>query len=285
MPANYQSISKAAWQIRRDLLTMIYEAQSGHPASSLGMTDIFTALFIGKILRHDPKRPEWDKRDYFFLSNGHISPVFYATLARDGYFPKEELKTFRQINSRLQGHPHFTFDLRYKVPGVENSSGPLGQGLSQAAGMAVALKMDKKRNKVFCMMSDGEQQEGQIWEAYQFIIHHQLNNLIGIIDCNNIQISGPIDKTLSLGNVKLKLMSFGFKVLEMDAHNFTDIFTKLELAKNENKQPIIIMAKSIPGKGVSFMENDYKWHGKAPNMSEYSQAINELNLKEKSSEQ
>lgn len=281
MPANYQSISKAAWQLRRDALTMIYQAQSGHPASSLGLADIFTALFLGKILRHDPKKPNWDKRDYFFLSNGHVSPIFYATLAKDGYFPHEELKTFRQINSRLQGHPHFTFDPKQNLPGVENSSGPLGQGLSQAAGMAIALKIDQKKNKIFCMMSDGEQQEGQIWEAYQFIIHHHLNNLIGIIDSNNIQISGTVAKTLSLGNLKLKLMSFGFKVLEMDAHDLTDIFNKMETAKNENKQPVIIITKSVPGKGVSFMENDYKWHGKAPSESEYRQAINELSLKEK----
>lgn len=282
MPANYQSISKAAWQIRRDLLTMIYEAQSGHPASSLGMADVFAALFLGRILRHDPKRPDWDKRDYFFLSNGHISPVFYAILARDGYFQRSELKTFRQINSRLQGHPHFTFDLRHKVPGVENSSGPLGQGLSQAAGTAIALKMDKKKNKVFCMMSDGEQQEGQIWEAYQFIIHHHLNNLIGIIDYNKIQISGTTKQILSLGNLKLKLMSFGFKVLEMDAHDFADIFEKFDLAKNETKQPVIIIANSIPGKGVSFMENNHDWHGRAPTESEYHQAIKELSIKEKS---
>jgi transketolase len=281
MPANYQSLSKTAWQIRRNLLGMIYQAQSGHPASSLGMADIFAALFIGKILRHDPKRPDWDKRDYFFLSNGHISPVFYATLAKDGYFPEEELKTFRKINSRLQGHPHFTFDQKKKLPGIENTSGPLGQGFSQAAGMAIALEMDGKKNKVFCMMSDGEQQEGQIWEAYQFIIHHHLNNLIGIIDFNNIQISGSIKETLSLGNLKLKLMSFGFKVLEMDAHNFIDIFAKFELAKKESKQPVIIIAKSIPGKGVSFMEKDYKWHGKAPSESEYQQAIKELAIKEK----
>ena len=281
MPANYQSISKAAWQIRRDLIEMIYQAKSGHPAGSLGMADVFAALFIGKILRHDSKKPNWDKRDYFFLSNGHISPVFYATLAKDGYFSHEELKTFRQINSRLQGHPHFTFDSKQKLPGVENTSGPLGQGLSQAAGMAIALEMDGKKNKVFCMMSDGEEQEGQIWEAYQFIIHHHLNNLIGIIDCNNIQISGSVRKTLSLGNLKLKLMSFGFKVLEMDAHNFADIFSKFELAKKETKQPVLIIAKSIPGKGVSFMEKDYQWHGKSPSESEYQQAIKELVIREK----
>lgn len=281
MPANYQAINKIAWQIRRESLQMIYEAQSGHPAGSLGMADVFATLFIGNVLRHDPKRPKWDKRDYFFLSNGHICPVFYATLAKNGYFPIEELKTFRQINSRLQGHPYFTFDPKKSLPGIENSSGPLGQGLSQAAGVAVALKMDKKKNKVFCMMSDGEQQEGQIWEAYQFIIHHRLNNLVGIIDYNQIQISGTTDQILSLGNLKLKLVSFGFKVLEMNAHDLKDVFEKLTLAKNEIQQPIVIMAKSIPGKGVSFMENNHKWHGKAPTASEYNQAIKELTIKEK----
>lgn len=282
MPANYQAINRIAWQIRRESLQMIYEAQSGHPAGSLGMADVFAVLFFGNILRHDPKRPKWDKRDYFFLSNGHICPAFYATLAKNGYFPIEELKTFRQINSRLQGHPHFTFDSKLALPGVENSSGPLGQGLSQAAGMAIALKMDKKKNKVFCMMSDGEQQEGQIWEAYQFIIHHGLNSLVGIIDYNQIQISGSINQILSLGNLKLKLVSFGFKVLEMNAHDLKDIFEKLTLAKNEVRQPVVVIANSIPGKGVSFMENNHKWHGQAPTASEYNQAIKELTIKEKS---
>jgi transketolase len=281
MPANDQVINRIAWQIRRESLQMIYEAQSGHPAGSLGMADVFATLFFGKILRHDSQRPNWEKRDYFFLSNGHISSVFYATLAKAGYFPIDELKTFRQINSRLQGHPHFTFDAQLALPGVENTSGPLGQGLSQAAGMAVALKMDQKQNKVFCMMSDGEQQEGQVWEAYQFIIHHHLNNLISMIDCNNIQISGTIEQTLTLGNLKLKLMSFGFKVLEMDAHDVADIFAKLTLAKNEVKQPVIVLAKSIPGKGVSFMENNYEWHGRIPTDNEYRQAMKELVIKEK----
>jgi transketolase len=281
MPAQYSSLYKIASQIRRDVLDMVYEAQSGHLAGSLGMADVFTSLFPGKILRHDSTRPKWDKRDYFFLSNGHISPVFYATLAKDGYFSREKLQTFRQINTRLQGHPHFTLNQEQSLPGVENSSGPLGQGLSQAAGLALALKMDHKKNKVFCMMSDGEQQEGQIWEAYQFIVHQQINNLIGIIDCNKIQISGTIDQVLSLGNLKLKLMSFGFKVLEMDAHDFTDIFEKFALAKNGNKQPVIILANSVPGKGVSFMENDYRWHGRPPNASEYHQALNELKIREK----
>lgn len=280
MPADYKNVSKAAWQIRQDILKMIYQAKSGHPGGSLGMSDVFAALFVGKLLRYDAKRPDWDKRDYLFLSNGHISPVLYASLAKVGYFPKEELLTFRQLNSRLQGHPHFTFDPKHRLEGVENTSGPLGQGLSQAAGMAIALKMDQKKNKVFCLMSDGEQQEGQIWEAYQFIIHHKLNNLISIIDYNQIQISGATKDVLGLGNLKLKLMSFGFKILDMDAHDFQDIFEKIEQAKME-KQATIILAHSIPGKGVSFMENDYRWHGRVPSESEYQQAIKELMIKEK----
>lgn len=281
MPANYSALQKIAWQLRREVLQMVYEAQSGHLASALGLADVLTVLYFGKILRHDAQRPKWEKRDYFFLSNGHVCAIVYATLAKAAYFPIDELKTFRQINSRLQGHPHFIFDAKESLPGIENSSGPLGQGLSQAAGMAMALKIDQKKNKVFCMMSDGEQQEGQIWEAYQFIIHHRLNNLISIIDCNNIQISGTIEQTLSLGNLKLKLISFGFKVFEMDAHNVTDIFDKFTLAKNETKQPVVILAKSTPGKGVSFMEKDYRWHGRVPTDNEYSQAMKELSIKEK----
>jgi len=282
MPAqDLKKLAKKSFQIRQSILSMIFNVQSGHPAGALGMSDIFTALYFANILRHDPKRADWDKRDYFLLSNGHICAALYASLAERGYFPKEELKTFRQINSRLQGHPHFEYGSKNNLPGIENSSGPLGQGYSQAAGIAYAFKMEGKKNKVFCMMSDGEQQEGQIWEAYQFVIHHRLNNLIGIIDYNKIQISGNTDQVLSLGNLKLKLISFGFKVLEIDAHNFEEIINSLEKAKETKKIPVIILARSIPGKGVSFMENDYKWHGKAPNEKEFEQAIRELKIKEK----
>lgn len=281
MPANYQHLNKAAWQIRQDVLRMVYEAKGGHPGSSLGLADLLTALYVGKILRYDPKRPDWDKRDYFFVSNGHMSPALYATLAKATYFPKSELSSFRQINSRVQGHPRFIADPTRKLPGIENTSGPLGQGLSQAAGLALALRLDGKHNQVFCLMSDGEQQEGQIWEAYQFIVHHKLHQLIGIIDCNQIQISGNTQSVLHLGNLKLKLVSFGFRVLEMDAHDFHDIFTTIAKAKEGQKQPTIIIANSIAGKGVSFMEGDYRWHGKAPDQSEYNQAMNELTIKEK----
>lgn len=281
MPATYHQLSKAAWQIRQDILTMIYHAGSGHPGGSLGMSDVFTALYLGKILRHDPKRPEWDKRDYLLVSNGHISPVIYATLAKAGYFDRSELSTFRQVNSKLQGHPHYVPQPSERVPGVENTSGPLGQGLSQAAGLALALRLDGKKNLVYCLMSDGEQQEGQIWEAYQFIAHHRLDQLIGIIDYNHIQISGTTKDVLDLGQLKAKLMSFGLRVLEMNAHDFTSIFETFEKAKQPSQNPTIILAKSIPGKGVSFMEGDYRWHGKVPSNSEYNQALKELQIKEK----
>lgn len=279
--AQTHSLQRLAYSLRRDVLEMVYQAQSGHPAGALGMAEVFTALYFGKILRFDPKRPDWEKRDYFLLSNGHICPIFYATLARAGFFPRSELGTFRQLNSRLQGHPHFTRQERKRLPGVENSSGLLGQGLSQAAGIAMALLMDERKNKVFCLMSDGEQQEGQTWEAYQFIAHHRLHNLIGIIDYNNIQISGKVAETMSLGNLKMKLMAFGLQVHEVDAHDLDALIQTLSEAKKDHRQAQVIIAKSIPSKGVSFMENDYRWHGKAPSESEYHQAMAELQIKEK----
>lgn len=274
-------LQRLAYSLRREALTMIYQARSGHPAGALGMAEVFTSLYFDKVLRFDPKRPDWDRRDYFLLSNGHICPIFYATLARAGFFPRSELSTFRQLNSRLQGHPHFTREPHKRLPGVENTSGPLGQGLSQAAGIAMALQLDERRNKVFCLMSDGEQQEGQTWEAYQFIAHHRLHNLIGIIDYNDIQISGKVSETMSLGQLKLKLLAFGLQVHEVDAHDLFALGELLRVAKQQRKQSQIIIARSVPGKGVSFMERDYRWHGKAPTDSEYHQAISELTIKEK----
>lgn len=277
---DFQRLHRLAYKLRKEALRMIFEAQSGHPASSLALADLFSLLYFAKILRHHPKRPYWDKRDYLLVSNGHISALIYASLAYAGFFEKTELKTFRKINSRLQGHPHFAPDGEDILPGIESSSGPLGQGLSQAAGLALGLKMDGKKNLVFCLMSDGEQQEGQIWEAYQFIIAKKLENLITIVDQNAIQISGNIKDVLPLGDLKLKYMSFGFRVLETNAHQLTNLWKTLEQAK-EAKKPTLILLNSCPGKGVSFMENDFRWHGKAPNKSEYHQAMAELEIREK----
>ena len=276
-----KKLEKIALDLRQDVLQMIYRAQSGHPAGSLGMMDILVALYFTGILRHDPSRPAWDKRDYFLLSNGHICPALYSVLAERKYFPREELDSFRQIKSRLQGHPHFAFNNEGQIdkeilPGIENTSGPLGQGLSQAAGLAYALKMDGKKNHVFCLSSDGEQQEGQAWEAYMFAAHHQLDNLTIIIDRNQIQISGNTREVMSLGKLKLKLISFGLHTLEVDAHNFTEITDSLEKAKDIKKQATVVIANSIPGKGVAVMEKDYRWHGKAPNKKEFESAMQEL---------
>jgi transketolase len=279
-PAKLQKIALA---IRQDILAMTYQAQSGHPAGSLGMADLLTTLFNTGILRHDPKRPDWDKRDYFLLSNGHICPVLYAVLAQQNYFPRAELEDFRQINSRLQGHPHFLMTNnkidKKTLPGVEITSGSLGHGSSQAAGLAYGLKMDNRKNHVFCLLSDGEQQEGQTWEAYLFAAHHQLKNLTFIIDRNNIQISGKTQEILSLGDLKLKLIAFGLHVFEVDAHDYLDLQKKLQEAKCDTLQTSVIIANSVPGKGVSFMENDYRWHGKAPNKKEFESAMHELRLK------
>lgn len=276
-------LQRIAFKLRQDIISMIYQAQSGHPAGSLGMVDLILCLYASGSLRHDPQRPNWEKRDYFLLSNGHICPALYAVLAQQKYFTREELESYRLINSRLQGHPHFLMAGekidKKTLPGIEITSGSLGHGSSQAAGLAYGLQMDEKKNHVFCLLSDGEQQEGQTWEAYMFAVHHQLKNLTFIIDLNHIQISGKTKDIMSLGDLKLKLIAFGLHVLEVNAHDFQDIQKKLSQAKDNNKQPVAIIAHSIPGKGIAFMENNYRWHGKAPNKKEYESAMQELRIK------
>lgn len=279
-------LQKIAFALRQDILAMIYQAQSGHPAGSLGMVDLLLTLYASGILRHDPQRPNWEKRDYFLLSNGHICPALYAVLAQQKYFAREELETFRRINSRFEGHPHFLMNGQNidkdTVEGVEITSGSLGHGSSQATGLAYGLQLNKKKNHVFCLLSDGEQQEGQTWEAYMFAAHHRLKNLTFIIDYNHIQISGKTQEVMSLGNLKLKLIAFGLHVLEMDAHDFTDIQEKLQKAKDNKQETVAIIAHSTPGKGISFMENDYRWHGQAPNKKEFESAMQELRIKKQS---
>lgn len=265
-----QFLEKTAQTIRIKVIKMIVQAGSGHPAGSLGMADIFTALYFS-ILKHDPLKPDWDERDYLLLSNGHICPVLYACLSKAGYFPESELNSLRQIGSRLQGHP-----VLGSVPGVEITAGPLGQGLSQACGLALALKMDKKSNHIYCLLSDGEQQEGQTWESYQLLNKYRLDNLTAIVDRNHIQIEGPTEKIMPLDDLKAKLKSFGWKTYQIDGHDFVQIIKTLRKAKND-QQPSIIIAHTTPGKGVSFMENKNEWHGKAPDAKQAEQAIKELN--------
>ncbi len=256
--------------IRQDIIMMLARAGSGHPAGALGMTDIFTILYF-QILQHTPHQPNSPLRDRLVLSNGHICPVLYATLARAGYFPLVELKNLRKINSRLQGHPH-----NLSLPGVETSGGPLGQGISQAVGMALAGKIDKKNYRVFCISSDAEHNEGQLWEAVMLANKYKLNNLINIVDLNGIQIDGNTRDIMPLGSLKQKYQAFGWRVLEMSGHNYPEIIKTLRLAKAEKKQPVVILAKTIPGKGVTFMENKYQWHGQAPNVQETALALEEL---------
>lgn len=263
-------LNEKALEIRRSIITMLEAAGSGHSAGPLGMADVFTALYFA-VLRHDPTQPAWSERNYFLLSNGHICPVWYATLAEAGYFPKDELKTLRKLNSRLQGHPHLG-----SLPGVENSSGPLAQGLSQACGLATALKMDAKPNRVYCAMSDGEHQEGQVWEAYLFAGKNRLDNLITLIDRNNIQIDGFTEHIMPLEPLRQKIESFGWNVLEVDGHNIEAIINTIHQAQAMHEKPTAIICHTIPGKGVDFMENQYQWHGKPPSHDQAQQALKEL---------
>ncbi len=257
-------------KIRKKLIETLETAGSGHSAGPLGMADVFTALYF-RILKHDPRNPLWEERDRVVLSNGHIAPVQYTTMAYAGYFPVSELKTLRQISSRLQGHPH-----RGSLPGIEATSGPLGNGLGQAAGMALAARMDKKKHRIYCLLSDGEHQEGVTWESIMFIGKEKLANLTGIIDRNNIQIDGYTENVMPLEPLKEKYEAFGWHVLEIDGHNFEQIVSAVSEAKAIAYQPTMIIAHTIPGKGVSFMEGKYEWHGKPPTKEQAQKALAEL---------
>ncbi len=256
--------------LRQDVIRMLLEAGSGHSAGPLGMADVFAALYF-KVLRHDPSNPEWPERDRLVLSNGHICPVLYAALARSGYFPMEELASLRKLGSGLQGHPH-----KGSLPGVENSSGPLGQGVSQAVGMALAGLMNGSKHRVYCVMGDGEQEEGQVWEAAMFAGKNKLHNLTIIIDRNNIQIDGFTEDVMPLEPLREKYEAFGWHVLEVDGHNIRQVVEACEEAKAIFEKPTVIIAHTIPGKGVDFMEFKYEWHGKPPNKEEAEKALAEL---------
>lgn len=256
--------------IRQTIIEMLLAAGSGHTAGPLGMTDIFTALYF-HVLTHDPKNPAWEERDRLFLSNGHIVPVRYATMAHAGYFPIEECLTLRKFGSRLQGHPE-----REKLPGVESTSGPLGSGLSQASGYAYAARMDGKKYRIYCAMSDGEHQEGNIWEAMMFAGKNRLSNITAIIDRNNIQIDGMTENIMPLEPLREKYESFNWHVLEVDGHNIPQFIAACEEAKAIYEKPTVIIAHTIPGKGVKEIEFDYKWHGKPPSKEEAAKFLNEL---------
>lgn len=258
-------------QLRIDIVEMIYNAKSGHPGGALGLADIFTVLYF-KTLKHYPKKPLNPKRDYVILSNGHVCPVLYASLANSGYFKKEELKTLRQISSRLQGHPHIG-----SVPGIENTSGPLGQGISQAVGLASTIKRDGKKNLVYCIVGDGELAEGQCWEAIMYAAKEKLDNIVLIVDRNYMQIDGNTKKISALDPLNLKFIAFNWAVIEFDGNNLNQIIKALDEAKKFKEKPVCLIANTMPGKGVSYMQGNYHWHGKVPDENQYIQAMQELN--------
>lgn len=257
-------------QIRELIIKSLLEAGSGHSAGALGMADVFTAFYF-HILNHDPKKPDWPDRDRLILSNGHICPVRYVAMALSGYFEVEELKTLRKINSRLQGHPH-----RLALPGVETTSGPLGEGLSQAIGVAISAKLDKKNYYVYCLTSDGEHQEGNIWESAMFAGKVRLNNLIEVIDRNNIQIDGFTENVMPLEPLREKYEAFGWHVLEVDGNNIRAVVDAVRQAQAIFEKPTVIIAYTIPGKGVDFMEKDYTWHGRPPDEEQAKKALAQL---------
>ena len=268
------SLTDVASQIRRDILRMVHGCNSGHPGGSLGCTDLLTALYFD-VMKHDPKfNMDAKEEDIFFLSNGHISPVFYSTLARAGYFDVKELASFRKIDSRLQGHP----TTHEGLPGIRIASGSLGQGMSVAIGAALAKKLNNDQTVVFSLHGDGELQEGQNWEAIMFAPHNHVDNLISVVDWNGQQIDGTTYKVLSLGDIKTKFEAFGWQTLEMDGNNMDEVVATLHKAKSMTGKgkPIAIIMQTIMGKGVDFMENDHNWHGVAPSDEQLSKALQQL---------
>jgi len=267
---DYEKYKEKAQILREEMLKMLSKAGSGHTAGSLGMMDILIALYFG-ILKHDPKNPDWEDRDRLIYSHGHTCPALYTVMADLGYFPKSDLTTLRKFSSSLQGHPHKEW-----LKGLETSSGPLGSGLSQATGMAIAEKMSNSTSekKFYCLMSDGELQEGQIWEALMLAGHKKLENLIGVIDRNNIQISGKTEDVLSLEPLRDKFEAFNWDVLEINGHDYEQLIGAFETAKKLKGKPIMIIAHTTPGKGFEEFENNYKWHGKVPSQEMVDKILN-----------
>ncbi|MCI0542158.1 transketolase [bacterium] len=263
-------LEEKANDIRESIISMLVEAGSGHTAGPLGMADIFTALYF-HILKHDPARPDWEERDRLVLSNGHICPVLYATMGHAGYFPVEELKTLRKFGSKLQGHPH-----RDYLPALETSSGPLGSGLSQAVGMALAARMDGKKNQIVCLLSDGEHDSGQVWEAVLLAGKNKLNNLTAVIDRNNIQIDGMTEDIMPLEPLRAKYEAFNWYVIDINAHDFHEIANAFDEAYGVYEKPVVIIAHTVPGKGIPEIEFDYKWHGIPPNKEQAAHFLDVL---------
>lgn len=264
-------LHEIATGIRKSVVTSLAEAKSGHLGGSLGLADIFTTLYFS-ILAHDPLNPSWPERDRVILSIGHVAPVLYATLAHSGYFPVEELKTLRKLGSRLQGHP----GRDHGLPGLELSAGSLGQGLSVAVGMALAAKMDHKNHRIFSIHGDGELQEGSIWEAAMAASHHNLDNLIAIVDRNGLQIDGKTEDVMKLEPLAGKWLSFGWHVIECDGHNFEQLLNAFANTQSTLNKPTVIIAKTIMGKGIPSIEGDHRWHGKVPTLEQVPEFLGQL---------
>ncbi len=278
MPAfDADHVANMARLMRRDIVEMIAEAGSGHPGGSLSAADIVATLYFGGVLHHDPAQPDWPARDRFVLSKGHAGPVLYAALAEAGYFGRDHLQTLRKLGSMLQGHPDSK-----KTPGVEVSTGSLGQGLSIASGLALGLSGGQlpdnveRDRAVFCLMGDGELQEGQVWEAAMFAAHHGLSNLVAIVDDNGLQIDGACTDVMCLGEIASKFSAFGWQAYEVDGHDVTAVYEALQAARAWTQGPAVVVAHTVKGKGVSFMEDNAGWHGKAPSAEETAQALEEL---------
>ena len=270
MEKEIEKLQATAKIIRRGIVDQVYRAGSGHPGGSLSIADILTVLYFHE-LNIDPKNPKWEDRDRVVLSKGHCAPALYSCLTNRGYFEQEELKDFRTINGRLQGHPDMN-----KVPGVDMTTGSLGQGLSSANGMAIAGKLDNKDYRVYCILGDGEIEEGQVWEAAMAASKYKLDNLCVVVDNNNLQIDGTIEEVMSSYPIEEKFKSFGFQIINIDGHDIEEIIKAFDVAKEIKGKPTCIIAKTIKGKGVSYMENKVEWHGKAPNEEQYKLAMEEL---------
>lgn len=269
--AKIKELKRLSAEIKLGALEAVWSASSGHPGGSLSISDILAYLYFVE-MKIDPKNPNWENRDRFVLSKGHTAPAYYAALALRGYFPREDLKTFRQVDSYLQGHP----DMK-GTPGVDMTTGSLGLGISAAAGMAISGKIYDKNYRVYAMLGDGELGEGQVWEAAMFSAHYKLDNLCAFVDWNGLQIDGPITEVMDSTPIDKKFEAFGWHVISIDAHDFEQIAAALEEAKTVKGQPTVIIAKSIKGKGVSYMENQVSWHGSAPNNEQYEQGVKEIN--------
>lgn len=269
---NITELNAVSRTVRSDIVTMIHKAGSGHPGGSLSAADLMVGLYFGDIIQVDPQNPAWDDRDRFILSKGHVAPVVYSVLARKGFFPVDELWTLRRLGSSLQGHPHWS-----STPGLDCSSGSLGQGLSISCGMAIGFKKQNRHNRVYCLLGDGELQEGQIWEAMMTAAQHKLDNLCAIVDYNHVQLDGTVEEIKALGDLCAKWHEFGWNVIELDGHDMASVIRAFKMAKAVRGKPTVLMANTVKGKGVSFMENDCNWHGNAPSAEQLEKALAEIN--------